>query len=283
MKYSFFPGCSLESTARDFGMSVHAVAKALSIELEEIPDWTCCGSTPAHSTNEIIATALPARNLLAAEKAGFDVVVCCASCYARLAAANLALAEDEKIRSEVALAIGHEYSGGVRVRHLLEVLIEDIGTNEIRELVTKRLSGLKVACYYGCLLTRPPELSIAPDPENPLLMEELLEAVGVETVEWPYKTECCGASFSITRVETVKRLCTEILRMAKESGANCLAVACPLCQTNLDVRQLDIEEKFSLPVFYFTQLLGLAFGLSGEELGISKLMTDPTKLLQHCY
>lgn len=184
MKYSFFPGCSLESTARDFGMSVHAVAKALSIEFEEIPDWTCCGSTPAHSTNEVIATALPAKNLLAAEKAGLDVVVCCASCYARLAAANLALAEDEKLRSEVSLAIGHEYSGGVRVRHLLEVLIEDIGTNEIRELVTRRLSGLKVACYYGCLLTRPPELSIAPDPENPLLMEDLLEAVGCETVEW---------------------------------------------------------------------------------------------------
>ncbi|MDH7482473.1 MAG: CoB--CoM heterodisulfide reductase iron-sulfur subunit B family protein [Armatimonadota bacterium] len=282
MKYSFFPGCSLESTARDFGMSVHAVAKALAIELEEIPDWTCCGSTPAHATDAVLAAALPARNLLAAEKAGRDVVVCCASCYGRLASANYELAKDEKLRSEVASIIGQEYSGGLKVRHLLEVLIKDVGTSEIRDLVVRPLKGLKVACYYGCLLTRPPELSIADEPEDPRLMEELLEAVGAETIEWPYKTECCGASFSITRVETVKRLCSEILKMADESGANCIAVACPLCQTNLDLRQLDIEEKFNLPVFYFTQLLGLALGLSNEKLGIGKLMTDPTKVLQFC-
>ena len=283
MKYSFFPGCSLESTAHDFQMSTFAVAKALGVQLEEIPDWTCCGSTPAHSTDALLAASLPARNLAIAEDLGQDVVVCCAACYGRLAAANLAIAEDQKLRSEVAKAIGKEYSGSVKVRHFLQVLREDIGIAEIKDSITKSLNGLKVACYYGCLLTRPKELSILDDPEDPQLIEEILSAAGADPIEWPYKTECCGASFSISRTETVKKLGTNILRMAKESGADCIAVACPLCQSNLDLRQSDIEEaageKFGLPVFYFTQLLGHALGLSDEALGMGKLMTDPARIL----
>ena len=279
MKYLFFPGCSLESTARDLHESTLAVAEALGIELEEMPDWTCCGSTPAHATDALLAAALPARNLAIAEEMGRDVVVCCAACYGRLAAANLALANDGKLRADVATAIGREYKGGVRVRHLLQVLKEDIGLAGIRDRTIRNLSGLKVACYYGCLLTRPKELSILDDPENPQLMEELLAAAGAMPIEWPYKTECCGASFSITRIDTVKRMSGDILRMAKRSDADCIAVACPLCQNNLDLRQSDIErsaaERIGLPVFYFTQLLGRALGLSDEALGIGKLMTDP--------
>ena len=283
MKYSFFPGCSLESTAHDFQMSTFAVAKALGVQLEEIPDWTCCGSTPAHSTDALLAASLPARNLAIAEELGQDVVVCCAACYGRFAAANLAIAEDSKLRAEVAEAIGKEYSGSVKVRHFLQVLREDVGVADIKDSITKSLNGLKVACYYGCLLTRPKELSILDDPEDPQLIEEILSAAGADPIEWPYKTECCGASFSISRTETVKKLGTHILKMAKESGADCIAVACPLCQTNLDLRQKDIEEaageKFGLPVFYFTQLLGHALGLSDEALGIGKLMTDPARIL----
>ena len=283
MKYSFFPGCSLESTAHDFQMSTFAVAKALGVQLEEIPDWTCCGSTPAHSTDALLAASLPARNLAIAEELGQDVVVCCAACYGRLAAANLAIGEDSKLRADVAEAIGKEYSGSVKVRHFLQVLREDVGVAEIKDSITKSLNGLKVACYYGCLLTRPKELSILDDPEDPQLIEEILSAAGADPIEWPYKTECCGSSFSISRTETVKKLGTHILKMAKESGADCIAVACPLCQSNLDLRQTDIEEaageKFGLPVFYFTQLLGHALGLSDEALGIGKLMTDPTRIL----
>jgi len=279
MKYSFFPGCSLESTANDYMMSTQAVAKALGIQLEELPDWTCCGSTPAHATDSILAAALPARNLLIAHDLGQDMVVCCASCYGRLAGANLALAEDAQLRAQVAETIGREYSGGVRVRHFLQVLKEEIGLGEIKDAVTKSLGGMKVAAYYGCLLTRPHELSIVDDPEDPQLIEEILSAIGAEPVEWPFKTECCGASFSITRTDTVKRLCGEILKMAKDSGAEAVAVACPLCQTNLDLRQADIEkstgEQFGLPVFYITQLLGKALGLSDSELGIGKLITEP--------
>lgn len=283
MKYSFFPGCSLDSTAADYLMSTKAVAKALGIQLEELPDWTCCGSSPAHAVDAVLAAALPARNLAIAESLGQDMVVCCAACYGRLAGANLAIAEDARLRAQVAECIGREYSGGVKVRHFLQVLREDIGLAEIKDRITKSLGGMKLACYYGCLLTRPKELSIVDDPEDPQLMEELLSAIGAEPIEWPFKTECCGASFSITRTETVKRLCGEILRMAKESGADCIAVACPLCQTNLDLRQADIEkstgEQFGLPVFYFTQLLGKALGLSDQELGIGKLMTNPGSVL----
>ena len=279
MKYSFFPGCSLDSTANDYLMSTQAVAKALGIQFEELPDWTCCGSSPAHAADKVLAAALPARNLAIAQDLGQDMVVCCAACYGRLAGANLAVAEYPELRAQVAESIGREYSGGVKVRHFLQVLKEDIGLAEIRDMIAKPLGGLKVAAYYGCLLTRPKELCIVDDPEDPQLMEEILSAIGAEPVEWPFKTECCGASFSITRTDTVKRLCREILKMAKESGAECIAVACPLCQTNLDLRQADIEkstgEQIGLPVFYFTQLLGMALGLSDKELGIGKLITEP--------
>jgi len=283
MRYAFFPGCSLDSTAKDFLQSTVAVAGALGVQLEEIPDWTCCGSTPAHSTDALLAAALPARNLAIAGDMGLDVVVCCAACYGRLAAANLAIAADPKLRAQVAEAIGREYQGTVRVRHFLQVLKEDVGLSEISGGTSRSLSGLKVACYYGCLLTRPRELSILDDPEDPQLMEQILVAAGAKPVEWPYKTECCGASFSITRTESVKRLGGDILKMAKDSGAECIAVACPLCQANLDLRQSDIEqsigEEIGLPVFYFTQLLGRALGLSDDALGIGKLVTDPTKVL----
>jgi len=283
MKYAFFPGCSMESTAEDFKMSTLAVAKALRIDLEEIPNWTCCGSTPAHATDALLAATLPARNLATAESMGLDVVTCCAACYSRLAAANHAIGEDPKLRADVADAIGTDFSASIRVRHFLQVLEEEIGLGEIRDSAVKDLGGLKVACYYGCLLTRPKELSILSDPENPQLMEEMLAAAGAEPVEWPYKTECCGASFSITRTDTVKRLSGDILRMAKASGADCIAVACPLCQTNLDLRQSDIEaatgEKIGMPVFFFTQLLGRALGISDAELGMGKLMTDPSTVL----
>jgi len=288
MRYAFFPGCSMKSTAHEFEMSTLAVARSLGIELEEIPDWTCCGSTPAHATDALLAASLPARNLAIAESLGLDVVTCCAACYSRLAAANLAISQDARLRAEVADAIGTEYSGGVRVLHFLQVLNESTGIDELRDSVVAGLGGLKVACYYGCLLTRPRELSIVnvsngADPEDPQVMEKILTAAGAEPIEWSYKTECCGASFSITRTDTVKRLSGDILRMAKASGAKCVAVACPLCHTNLDLRQADIEsatgEKIGLPVFFFTQLLGRALGIPDSELGIGKLMTDPYRVL----
>ncbi len=281
MSYVFYPGCSLESTAKSYHVSTKAVARALGLELPELPDWICCGSTAAHQSNSLLSLALPAKNLLAAS--GKTVAVCCAACYSRLKVANDRIANDAGTRSRVADALGSDYDGSTPVKHLLEILRDEIGLDEIAKRVSKPLAGLRVAAYYGCLLLRPPEVMRFDDPENPTLLDNVLAAAGAEPLQWPHKTECCGASYSITKVEIVQRLSYDILAMARDSGADCIAAACPLCQLNLDMRQREIEVRFGdrlgLPVLYFTQLLGLALGLKPNELGLSSLIVDPMPLL----
>jgi heterodisulfide reductase subunit B len=281
VSYVFYPGCSLEGTARDFHRSTMAVAKALGLELPELPGWICCGSTAAHQSDPLLALALPAKNLAAAN--GETVAVCCAACYSRLKAANHEIARDAKVRRQVADIIGADYDGRTPVRHLLEILARDIGPEKIAEHVKRPLAGLKAVSYYGCLLSRPPEVTNFDDAENPVLMDQVVAACGAEALDWPHKTECCGASYSITDVGIVQSLTREILAMAKASGADCIVTACPLCQLNLDMRQKEIEAKFGesygLPVFYFTQVLGLALGLDAKALGLSSLVVDPTALV----
>jgi len=279
--YMFFPGCSLEGTAGDFHKSTMALARKLGIGLPEIPEWICCGATAAHQTDELLALALPAQSLLAAK--GKPVAVCCAACFSRLKAANHEIASDPDVRKKVASVVGADYDGKTRVAHMLEILAADVGPAEIARRTVRPLSGLKVACYYGCLLTRPPEVTQFDDAENPVMMDRLLAAAGAECLDWPHKTECCGGSYSITDVSTVKMLTRQVLEMARAAGADCVVTACPLCQMNLDLRQGDIEaetgEKFGLPVFYFTQLLGLAMGMSADELGLGALVVDPAEVL----
>jgi heterodisulfide reductase subunit B len=281
MSYAFFPGCSMEGTAHDYQKSSLAVCKALGLALPEIPGWTCCGSTSAHQTDHLLSLALPAKNLVAAE--GKTVAVGCAACYSRLKTANHEIAKDAQTRKSVAAVVGKDYDGKTEILHLLEILARDVGMRRIAERVKKPLKGLKLVTYYGCLLSRPPEVTHFDDPENPTLMDQVLEAAGATILEWPHKTECCGAGYSITDVAIVKRLTREILAMAKAAGADGIATACPLCQMNLDLRQRDTErasgETFNLPVFYFTQLLGLAFGISPKELGLRSLVVSPQRVL----
>ena len=281
MSYAFFPGCSMEGTAHDYQKSTLAVSKALGLELPEIPGWTCCGSTSAHQTDHLLSLALPAKNLVAAE--GKTVAVGCAACYSRLKTANYEIANDPQTRKSVAGVVGKDYDGKTEILHLIEILARDVGMRKIAQAVKKPLKGLKLVTYYGCLLSRPPEVTKFDDPENPTLMDQVLEAACATILEWPYKTECCGAGYSITDVTIVKRLTREILAMAKAAGADCIATACPLCQMNLDLRQKDTEkasgENFNLPVFYFTQLLGLAFGISRKDLGLRSLVVSPKQLL----
>jgi heterodisulfide reductase subunit B2 len=281
MRYVFFPGCSLDSTAKDYYLSTLAVARALKLDLPELPDWTCCGSTPAHQSSELLSLALPAKNLLAAS--GNTMAVACAACYSRLKTANHRITSDASVRGEVADALGADYDGSTPVKHLLEIMRDDLGYAAVAKRVTKPLKGLRVAAYYGCLLVRPPEVTRFDDPENPRVLDDVLEAAGAETVDWPHKTECCGASYSITNPEIVWLLSREVLAMARDAGADCIATACPLCQLNLDMRQRDIEarygERFGLPVLYFTQLLGIAFGLAPSDLGLRRLMVDARPLL----
>jgi heterodisulfide reductase subunit B2 len=282
LSYTFYPGCSLDATAKDFYRSTLAVAERLQLELPELEDWVCCGSTAAHSTDPLLADALPAQNLCAAR--GRTVVVACAACFSRLKMANHHIAGDAAIRAEVAHVLGEDYDGLTPVRHLLEILGEDMERNKVAAAIRRPLTGLRVASYYGCLLSRPPEVTQFDDAENPTLMDRLLESAGATPVDWPHKTECCGASFSITDSSIVLELTDKILWMAQAAGVDCIATACPLCQLNLDMRQKDVEAKYgrrySLPVFYFTQLLGLAMDCPADELLLDRLVVDPQELLR---
>ena len=283
MKYAYFPGCSLESTAWDFDLSTRAVCRALGIELEEIPDWVCCGSTPAHSTNASLALALPVLNLQKAQAMGRPVLTACASCYSRLRTANHQVRNEMPQRERAQRVTGKPYAGEVEVHHVLDVLVNRFGLGGIRGRVQRRLAGLRVACYYGCLLTRPPEVVAFDNPENPTCMDDLVAALGAEPVVWPYKTECCGASLSITRSDVVGRLGGKLLSMARQAGAQCVVVACPLCQLNLDLRQADAvkasDDFPATPVLYITQLLGLALGIPAKELGLDALSVSADSLL----
>jgi heterodisulfide reductase subunit B len=284
MKYAFFPGCSLESTAWDFDRSTRATCQALGIELTDIPDWVCCGSTPAHCSNASLALSLPVLNLQKARELDAPVMAACASCYARLRTANHKVRNDASERERAQRITKKPYDGAVEVHHLLDVLVNHVGTDQIRSMVQRPLAGLKVACYYGCLLSRPPEIVAFDDAEHPTCMEQLMAAAGAEPVEWPLKTECCGAGLSMTGADVVCRLSHKLLSMARRAGADCVAVACPLCQVNLDLRQADAIKAHGdlppTPILYITQLLGLALGLSPDELGINALTVSADSLLE---
>ncbi|MHC4474677.1 MAG: CoB--CoM heterodisulfide reductase iron-sulfur subunit B family protein [Planctomycetota bacterium] len=282
MKYAYYPGCSLEGTAVDYSESTLALAEALGVELVEVPGWSCCGSTPAHCMDQLLATALPAKNMIAAKEVADQMLVCCSACFSRFKFAQKHVEEKDEIRAKLAEMMPIEQIQNMQIRHFIDVMVQDIGVEKVQE--AKKLDlDLKVACYYGCLLTRPPKVTNFDDTEDPHFMDDLLRAVGIETVDWPYKTECCGASFSLTRTEIVLRLCADILQMAKEAGADCVSVACPLCHANLDMRQSDIKKKLAIecdiPIFYFTQLLGMALGLERDKLGIGRALVSCETLL----
>ncbi|MGQ9628889.1 MAG: CoB--CoM heterodisulfide reductase iron-sulfur subunit B family protein [bacterium] len=285
-KYSYYPGCSLEGTSKEFDISTRAVFKSLGVELLEIPDWICCGASPAHFTDEILGIALPVGNLIKAREANgnLDTMAPCAECYNRMRHADHAMRSDLNIRGKVEEAVGVRYDGGIKVRHILDVLRNDVEENFLMERVKKPLHGLKVASYYGCLLTRPPEIVAFEDEEAPRSMDDLVGIAGAEEIKWGYKTECCGASLSLGRKEVVLKLANDILQNAIDSGANCIAVACPLCHTNLDLRQPAVnkvyEKKFNLPIFFITELLGLSFGLEPRELGLNLHTVSPLGLLR---
>jgi len=284
MRFAYFPGCSLHSTAKEFEESTEVVCEALGIELVEIPDWNCCGATSAHALDKTLSIALPARNLVIAEQMGLDIAVPCAACYNRLMVANEHLKNDPKLRKEIEPMLPHPFQGTVRIRPLVDVIVNEVGLEKIAEALKRRLSSLKVACYYGCLLVRPPKILGFDDAEDPRTLDDLMTTLGAEPVEWPYKTECCGASFALTRTDIVFKMTGDVLRMAKQAGANCIVCACPLCMANLDMRQSQIEkmtgEKLDLPIFYFTELMGLAMELDGIERCLERHFVNPKPLIQ---
>lgn len=276
MKYAYYPGCSAESTARDMHQSTLAVARALGIVLEEPKNWTCCGATAGHQTDRQLAVSLSAANLSKVQDMNLDMIVNCAACFNRMKVANHEITNHSEVRKNVADALGRDYDGSVKVRHLLEVILEDIGLPAVTKALKKSLSGLKVASYYGCLLVRPHEVLKFDDPENPKSMDRLVNAMGGVSLEWPCKVDCCGGSLSLARTDVVLGLTESILDMAVQAGADCIVVSCPMCQVNLDVRQQDINrtmgKSYRMPIIYITQLLGLCLGIGARELGLEKLM-----------
>lgn len=284
--YNYFPGCSSsEGTGAAYGVSTQAVGKALAIELIELADWNCCGSTPYGSLDAIGSICLSARNLALAEKAGgLDVVTPCSSCYVTLNKANSYLKEYAQLRSDVdeALAAADlEYGRTVRVRHIVEVLLDDIQPEVIRSKVKTSLSGLNVAPYYGCQLVRP-RLGFD-DPECPQSLDRLVESVGAKVVSFPLRTHCCGGSLIISEEGLALELIRRLLDSAQQDRAHCIVTACPLCQTNLDAYQSRVNSEFKtnygLPVLFFTQLIGIALGLAPRALGLEKNIVSPMKVL----
>lgn len=277
MEFSYYPGCSLESSAKEYNESAVSVGKALGMTFKEIDDWICCGATSAHSTNNLLSYALPATNIALAQNNGLDIVVPCASCYSRLKKTDLLLKNDLEKKKKIEEAADFSYKGTIEVMSLLETFATKTDMKELKSKVVRPLEGLKVACYYGCLMVRPKEICFE-DHENPSSMDNLMKAVGAEPINWSYKTECCGASFSLTATDTVKKMVNRLLAMAAEAGAQALVTACPLCQMNLEVRRGDSNNN--LPVYFFTELIGVALGLPDCENWLSKHIVDPRPLLK---
>ena len=278
MKVSYYPGCSLEGTAIDYAASIAGAAQLLNLELEELEDWNCCGATAAHSINHRLALELPARNLALAEAAGRDVVVPCALCFNRLKVAEKALLGPQSRE------LGVSFRGGLKIWDLLDYLTQEPYLKEVAGKVVRPLTGLKAVGYYGCLVARPPAVTDKTDAENPSNLERLLAVLGAEPLDWSFKTDCCGAGLAVARPDIIDTLVERLYERALRAGAECLVVSCQMCQANLDLPQKRIAQKsgkdYYLPVFYFTELLGLALGHPEAAAWLDKHLVDPKPLLR---
>ena len=272
---TYYPGCSLHGTAREYDESFRGVSKLLDVNLHELEDWTCCGSTSAHCTNEALAVNLPIHNLRLAGKHQQEMVIPCVACYSRFKSAEVEAKEHPEYLME-------PYEGKVDISYALDFFAEDDFLEQIKAKVERPLRGLKIAAYYGCLAVRPPSLTGVKLYENPVHMDHLMEVLGGETVDWSYKTDCCGASLVMTRTDIVTNLTQRILAMAIEAGADCIVTGCSMCHANLDTRQTGLTiagEKREIPIFYFTELMGLAMGHKDVKKWLSRHITDPIKIL----
>ncbi len=279
-KYLYYPGCSVEASANAYDISTRAVAPVLGVEMEELDDWNCCGATSYMSIRELRSFAISGRNLALAEAAGCtDLITVCNACYTVLSKANEYITDNRDLRDKIndaLAAAGLHYSGSVKVRHFLDVVVNDVGLDKVKSKIRKPLSGVRVACYYGCQLTRPH--GRFDDVEFPTVMDDLFKTCGADVVDYPMKTKCCAGMLMTTDTSIAESCCKSLLQCAVDSGAECIVTACPLCQINLDAYQDKINRRFGtsfkIPVVYFTQLLGLAFGIKPKTLGFGKEITS---------
>lgn len=276
MKVAYYPGCSLHGTAKEYDQSMRAVSAALGLELEELDDWSCCGASSAHATNFTLSIALPARALIKAEQGDRDLMVPCAACFNRFKTAQHHLKHDPALRGDIERMLGESYRGTLRVRNPIDIIFSEIGVETLGSKVKRPLRGLKPVSYYGCLLLRPPEICRYENYENPVQLDTIMAVLGADVKQWSFKTDCCGGSLSISRADLVSGMVDKLMRMAREAGANCVVVACPLCMANLDLRA---SNHCKLPVFYFTELIAVALELKGPAHWAKLHKVDPTPLL----
>jgi heterodisulfide reductase subunit B2 len=277
MKYTYFPGCSGEATAKAYDISTRAMIAKLGIDMVELDDWNCCGATSYFSTRELMSFAVNARNLSIAEAMeSTDLIAACNSCFTGLAKTNKYMHQSPKLAEEVneALAqVGRSYNGTVNVRHIVDVLVNDYGIDAIVEKVTRRLTGIKVAIYYGCQYSRPMGAAFD-DFEFPTALDRLFEAMGATVVDFPYKTKCCGGMMMMIDAAPATKMCYELLRNAAEAEPDVIVCACPLCEMNMEAYQSKVNAaygtNFRIPVMYFTQLAGYALGCDPRDLALEK-------------
>ncbi|MDP3789012.1 MAG: CoB--CoM heterodisulfide reductase iron-sulfur subunit B family protein [Candidatus Omnitrophota bacterium] len=277
MKFAYYPGCSLHGTAKEYDLSLRAVCRALDIDLEEVPDWNCCGASSAHSLDNKLAISLCARNLKIIEQQNLDVVIPCAACFSRAKISSHTLKNNTALRSKIENEMGFNFKLQTKIYHLIELIVNEVGLDKVRAHIKRYLTDLRLVCYYGCLLVRPHDITELDDKEDPQLLDILMSATGAAAIDWPYKTECCGASLSLSKSEVVVELVGRMVSWAKEAGAQAIVTACPLCQANLEMRQ---QGRGKIPIFYFTELLGLAFGLKEAEGCLKKHIVNTDKLVK---
>lgn len=285
-KYGYFPGCSLEKMANSYHLSTLETTKKLGVELKELEDWNCCGATAYFHVDELLANTLCARNLAIAEKEKLDVVAPCSGCYKNLYFANIHLNKDPDLAEHINIALQEDnlhYSGKTKVQHLIEIFVNDIGLNEVKAKVTQPLDNLRVAPYYGCQILRPKKDN--EDVEQPRFFEDLISSIGATPVDFPLKLRCCGGALIITSRTSALSMVRNLLQNAVDSGANVIATACPLCQVNLECYQKQVNQEFgtelSIPIMYFTQLIGLAFGISPKSLGVGTELVSTRPVLSY--
>ncbi|MEA5573532.1 CoB--CoM heterodisulfide reductase iron-sulfur subunit B family protein [Calothrix sp. UHCC 0171] len=284
MKYSYYPGCSLHTTAKEFDLSTKVVMQKLGIELEELDDWSCCGGSVAGGVSHDVGMALAARNVVLAQNQNMDLLAACSGCYNKSAKAAKALGNQQErqkitnILADMGMSVPEKQ---IKVRNVVDVLVNDL---DISSQIKKPLTGLKVACYYGCLLTRPADITGWDSPVFPMSMDRLAETCGAEVVDFRSKTKCCGGPILVPKEDVAFELTKRLLDEAKSLGADCIVLACPLCSTNLELRQPDIEKKYeisyNLPVIYITELIGLALGIKPGKLGMDKHIVSTKGILR---
>jgi heterodisulfide reductase subunit B len=276
----------LHASSQLYDIQNKLVFKKLDVDLREIEDWNCCGATSASKTNDFLSVALPARNLGIADATGLsEILIPCSSCYSRTLVSQKRLQEDTSLRETINEELSHKVRGTIKVSSILEVLLPRVNSGELSEKATRKLEGLKPACYYGCLLTRfPSDVAVPDDVENPQGMEKVCKALGAEPIDWGYKTDCCGASAAVNDADVSLGLMAKILKDAVARGANCFVTTCPMCQFNMDAYQDQVAEKYGirerLPVYFITELMGIAMGMSPQAMQVDRHFVDSMRLLK---